>query len=111
MNQKVNNLIEEGGYVQIGSEKIKVKNFDEAYHIMMDKGFAEVKVQRYKGLGEMNAPELSETTMNPDTRSLLKVHLTDAMEADRLFTELMGDNVDNRKVFITENAAKANLDV
>ena len=38
----------------------KVKNFDEAYHIMMDKGFAEVKVQRYKGLGEMNAPELSE---------------------------------------------------
>ncbi len=111
INKQVCNLIEEGGYVQIGNEKIKVKNFDDAYHTMMDKGFAEVKVQRYKGLGEMNAPELSDTTMNPDTRSLLKVHLTDAMEADRLFTELMGDNVDNRKIFITENAAKANLDV
>ncbi len=111
MNKQVCNLVEPGGYVQIGSQTIGVKNFDEAYHIMMEKGFAEVKVQRYKGLGEMNPEELSETTMDPDTRSLLKVNLTDAMEADRLFTELMGDNVDNRKVFITENAAKANLDV
>ena len=49
--------------------------------------------------------------MNPDTRSLLKVHITDAMEADRLFNELMGEDVEDRKIFIAENASKANLDI
>ena len=49
--------------------------------------------------------------MNPDTRTLLKVNITDAMEADRLFTELMGEDVEQRKVFIAENASKANLDI
>ena len=59
----------------------------------------------------MSAEQLSETTMNPDTRTLLKVNITDAMEADRLFTELMGEDVEQRKVFIAENASKANLDI
>lgn len=77
----------------------------------MKEGFAGVSIQRYKGLGEMMAEQLSETTMNPDTRSLLKVSITDAMEADRLFNELMGEDVENRKVFITENAANATLDI
>lgn len=77
----------------------------------MKEGFAGVSIQRYKGLGEMMAEQLSETTMNPDTRSLLKVSITDAMEADRLFNELMGEDVENRKIFITENAANATLDI
>ena len=77
----------------------------------MKEGFAGVSIQRYKGLGEMMAEQLSETTMNPDTRSLLKVSITDAMEADRLFNELMGEDVENRKTFITENAANATLDI
>lgn len=77
----------------------------------MKEGFSGVKIQRYKGLGEMSAEQLSETTMNPDTRSLLKVHITDAMEADRLFNELMGEDVEDRKIFIAENASKANLDI
>lgn len=111
MNAKVNGLIEKDGYVQIGTKQFPVKNFHQAYETLMKEGFSGVKIQRYKGLGEMSAEQLSETTMNPDTRSLLKVHITDAMEADRLFNELMGEDVDDRKVFIAENAAKANLDI
>ena len=111
MNEKVNGLIEKDGYVQIGQKQIPVSNFDEAYHVMMKEGFSGVKIQRYKGLGEMSPEQLSETTMNPDTRTLLKVDVTDAMEADRLFTALMGENVENRKVFIAENASKATLDI
>ena len=111
MNAKVFDLIEDGGYVQVGTKEVPVTNFHQAYELLMKQGFSGVKIQRYKGLGEMNKEQLSETTMNPDTRSLLRVSITDAMEADRLFTELMGEDVENRKVFIAENASKANLDI
>ena len=111
MNSKVNGLIEKDGFVQTGSKQIPVNNFHQAYEVLMKEGFSGVKIQRYKGLGEMSAEQLSETTMNPDTRSLLKVHITDAMEADRLFNELMGEDVEDRKIFIAENASKANLDI
>lgn len=111
MNSKVNGLIEKDGFVQVGSKQIPVDNFHQAYEVLMKEGFSGVKIQRYKGLGEMSAEQLSETTMNPDTRSLLKVHITDAMEADRLFNELMGEDVEDRKIFIAENASKANLDI
>jgi DNA gyrase subunit B len=70
-----------------------------------------VRIQRYKGLGEMNAEELWETTMNPENRVLKQVEIDDVIEADKVFDILMGTDVPSRKSFIQSNAHLANLDV
>ena len=75
-------------------------------------GTREVSIQRYKGLGEMNAEQLWATTMNAETRTLLKVDLHDLAETETIFSTLMGEDVESRRKFIEENALDVrNLDV
>ncbi|MGI5902518.1 MAG: DNA topoisomerase (ATP-hydrolyzing) subunit B [Desulfitobacteriia bacterium] len=96
----------------------KGKNIRYAYsdeqldNILNEIGREKVEIQRYKGLGEMNAEQLWETTMNPETRTVLQVKMEDAMKADELFTILMGDKVEPRREFIQKHAKEVrNLDV
>ena len=79
--------------------------------IKLKTGWKEPKLQRYKGLGEMSAEQLWETTMNPETRKLMQVELVDAQTADDTFTLLMGDKVEPRKEFIQVNARYAHTDI
>jgi DNA gyrase subunit B len=79
---------------------------------LKSEGMKDAQIQRYKGLGEMNAEQLWETTMDAEKRSLLRVELTDLVESDEIFSTLMGDDVENRRRFIEENALEVrNLDV
>ncbi|MCU1273077.1 MAG: gyrase subunit [Bryobacterales bacterium] len=87
-------------------------NWRDLLNYVKNEGKRDSSVQRYKGLGEMNAEQLAETTMNPEKRTLLKVRLEDAVESESIFSTLMGEDVESRRKFIEENALEArNLDV
>ena len=90
------------------------EDLDEYFKELAEKGIArdQINIQRYKGLGEMNPEQLWETTMNPETRILVKVKLEDAIKADEIFTILMGDDIGPRRQFIESNAKFVkNLDI
>ena len=95
--------------IRKGSKDIYVYS-DEELKKEMD-GTSAGNVTRFKGLGEMSSTQLWDTTMNPKTRKIKKIFIEDAVEADRVFSMLMGDDVQARKAFIQENAKEANLDI
>ncbi|HUU28519.1 MAG TPA: DNA topoisomerase (ATP-hydrolyzing) subunit B [archaeon] len=95
-----------------GSQEFYAFSDHERLECIKRLGGEKATIQRYKGLGEMNPDQLWKTTMDPATRTILKVKMDEAIEADRLFTELMGDDVESRRIFIEKNARYVtNLDI
>ena len=108
----VKEFYEEEIVITDGNSKQETKTVEEFIKYINEHGKEGISIQRYKGLGEMNPEQLWETTMNPEKRSLLRVSIEDAIEADQMFTVLMGSNIETRRAFIEENAMNVrNLDI
>jgi DNA gyrase subunit B len=112
LGQTLSDLIGPGAFIRRGDDKHEVASFKAAMTWLFEQAKKGQTIQRYKGLGEMNADQLWDTTINPETRRVLQVRIEDAVAADDIFTTLMGDAVEPRREFIEKNALNvSNLDV
>ncbi|MGO9990804.1 MAG: DNA topoisomerase (ATP-hydrolyzing) subunit B [Steroidobacteraceae bacterium] len=112
LSQTLSDLMGPGAYIQRGDERQDVASFKVAMSWLFEQAKKGQSIQRYKGLGEMNADQLWDTTINPETRRLMQVRIEDAVAADDIFTTLMGDAVEPRREFIEKNALQvSNLDI
>ena len=110
--EEVRPFYEQGIKVIDGSKEVNQEDPEELLRYINERGKEGITIQRYKGLGEMNPEQLWNTTMDPERRSLIKVSIDDAVEADQVFTVLMGSNIETRRLFIEENALTVrNLDI
>ncbi|KRG64392.1 DNA gyrase subunit B [Stenotrophomonas terrae] len=111
-SQLLHGLVREGATINRGNKSSEITGFAQAQAWLMEEAKKGRMIQRFKGLGEMNPEQLWDTTVNPDTRRLLQVRIEDAVEADQIFSTLMGDVVEPRRDFIESNALKVmNLDI
>jgi DNA gyrase subunit B len=109
---QLSGLLQDGATVSRGGRTQAIGSFREAQNWLLEEAKKGRAIQRFKGLGEMNPEQLWDTTVNPETRRLLKVRIEDAVAADQIFSTLMGDVVEPRRDFIEENALRVgNLDV
>jgi len=105
-------LLNKDSYFELNGSKFRIDNFSSSVNELIEAAKKSFTMSRYKGLGEMNADQLWDTTMDPEARLLGQVTIDDAQKADELFNALMGDDVEPRKIFIDENAKfVVNLDV
>ncbi len=108
----LSDLMGPGAFIQRGEDRQEVASFKVAMNWLFEQAKKGQSIQRYKGLGEMNASQLWDTTINPETRRLMQVRIEDVVAADDIFTTLMGDAVEPRREFIEKNALQvSNLDV